>query len=99
MSAATSSTLRGIGSEVNTTSHTEATAATEAPAVAPSAVHAAVAAGFRSNTTTSWLVLRMMLRHMGPPMLPTPTKPTFIAVFPLRQCTQHGLSGEPAEAG
>jgi hypothetical protein len=29
------------------------------------------------------LVLRMMLRHMGPPMLPTPMKPTFIAV-PLR---------------
>jgi hypothetical protein len=23
-----------------------------------------------------------MLRHMGPPMLPTPMKPTFIVVFP-----------------
>src|SRR5262249_17070413 len=35
-------------------------------------------------TTTSWLVLRVMFRHMGPPMFPTPMKPTFIAVFPSR---------------
>ena len=79
---ATSSTLRGIGSEVNTTSQVDATWATEVPAVAPRSVQALIAAGLRSNTTTSWLVLRMMLRHMGPPMLPTPMKPTFIVVFP-----------------
>src|SRR4029077_3670653 len=89
--SATSSTLRGIGSEVNTTSHPAATCATEVPAVAPRSVQALIAAGLRSNTTTSWLVLRMMLRHMGPPMLPTPMKPTFIAVF-LCECAavQHG---------
>src|SRR5262245_47891373 len=81
--SATSSTLRGIGSEVNTTSQSAATCATEVPAVAPRSVQALIAAGLRSNTTTSWLVLRMMLRHMGPPILPTPMKPTFIAVFPL----------------
>src|SRR5690242_8136030 len=99
MFAATSSTFRGIGSEVNTTSQSAATCAADVPAVAPRSVHALIAAGLRSKTTTSWLVLRMMLRHMGPPMLPTPMKPTFIAMFPLRQCAQHDRSGEPEEAG
>src|SRR4051812_153243 len=100
--SATSSTLRGIGSEVNTTSQSAATCATEVPAAAPRSVHALIAAGLRSNTTTSWLVLRMMSRHMGPPMLPTPMKPTFIAVSPARvrlpasmQASQRGREGFP----
>src|SRR5580704_1864437 len=80
--SATSSTLRGIGNEVSTTSQVDAICATDVPAVAPRSVQALMAAGLRSNTTTSWLVLRMILRHMGPPMFPTPMKPTFIAVSP-----------------
>ena len=39
-----SSTLRGIGSEVNTTSQPAATSATEVPAVAPRSVQALIAA-------------------------------------------------------
>ena len=72
-----------MASEVNTTSQAAATAATLSPMAAPSAVHASAAAALTSNTTTSWLVLRMMLRHMGPPMLPTPMKPIFMAFPPL----------------
>ena len=77
--SATSSTMRGSGNEVITTSHPAATSATDLPAVAPSSVHAFTASGLRSNTTTSWLVFLMMLRHMGPPMLPTPMNPTFMS--------------------
>src|SRR5690349_21540271 len=97
---ATSSTFRGIGNEVSTTSQVAATWATDVPAVAPRSVQALIAAGLRSNTTTSWLVLRLMLRHMGPPMFPTPMKPTFIAVPPplrsrylpaCRDTCQHGV--------
>jgi len=66
-----------MGREVNTTSQ-PARAAMLAAEVAPSAVQRATAAASRSCTTTWWLVFLMMLRHMGPPMLPTPMKPIFM---------------------
>src|SRR6185312_3477639 len=78
----TSSTTRGIGREVITTSQRADSSATEGAAAAPRSVHCFIASGLRSNTMTSWFVLRMMLRHMGPPMFPTPMKPTFIGVSP-----------------
>ena len=77
----TSSTIFGSGSEVITTSQLFATSATDPPAEAPKSVQAFTASGLRSNTTTSWFVFLMMLRHMGPPMLPTPMKPTFMSCF------------------
>ena len=56
--------------------------ATDLAAVAPRSVQVFTAAGFRSNTVTAWLLFLMMLRHMGPPMLPTPIYPTFIVSSP-----------------
>ena len=74
----TVSTSRGIGSEVITTSAPFVTSAIDRPAVAPRSVQVFTAAAFRSNTVTWWLLRLMMLRHMGPPMLPTPMNPTFM---------------------
>src|SRR5215468_3971027 len=73
----TASTSLGMGSEVITTSAPLVTSASDLAAVAPRSVQAPTAAGLRSNTETWWLLRLTMLRHMGPPMLPTPMNPTF----------------------
>src|SRR3979411_2596434 len=73
----TASTSLGIGSDVITTSAPLVTSATDLAAVAPRSVQVLSAAAFRSNTVTWWLLRLTMLRHMGPPMLPTPMNPTF----------------------
>ena len=80
----TSSTIFGSGRDVIVTSQRDATSATDAPADAPRSVQAFIASWLRSKTMTSWFVFLMMLRHMGPPMLPTPMKPTFICACSLR---------------
>ena len=74
----TASTSLGMGSEVITTSAPLVTSATDLAAVAPRSVQVFTAAALRSNTVTWWLLRLTMLRHMGPPMLPTPMNPTFI---------------------
>src|SRR5215468_7876906 len=74
---ATASTSRGMGSEVITRSAPWVTSAIDLAALAPTSVQAFSAAGLRSNTVTWWLLRLTMLRHMGPPMLPTPMNPTF----------------------
>ena len=56
--------------------------ATDLAAVPPTSVQAFRAAGLRSNTVTWWFERLMMLRHMGPPMLPTPMNPTFMKPSP-----------------
>ncbi len=66
-----------MGSDVMTMSAPLVTSAIDLPAVAPRSVQVFTASGFRSNTVTEWLLRLMMLRHMGPPMLPTPIYPTF----------------------
>src|SRR5882672_12906771 len=73
----TASTSLGMGSEVITTSAPLVTSAIDLAAVAPRSVQVFTAAAFRSNTVTWWLLRLTMLRHMGPPMLPTPMNPTF----------------------
>src|SRR5216683_5670174 len=73
----TASTSLGMGSEVITTSAPLVTSATDLAAVAPRSVQVLSAAAFRSNTVTWWLLRLTMLRHIGPPMLPTPINPTF----------------------
>src|SRR5215207_5352554 len=73
----TASTSLGMGSDVMTTSAPLVTSAIDLAAVAPRSVQVFSAAAFRSNTVTWWLLRLTMLRHMGPPMLPTPMKPTF----------------------
>src|SRR4029077_10503806 len=73
----TASTSLGMGSEVITTSAPLVTSATDLAAVAPRSVQVLIAAAFRSNTVTWWLLFLTMLRHMGPPILPTPMNPTF----------------------
>src|SRR5476649_858132 len=74
----TASTSLGMGSEVMTMSASFVTSAMDLPAVAPRSVQVFTAAAFRSNTETAWLLFLMRLRHMGPPMLPTPIYPTFM---------------------
>src|SRR4029077_9918482 len=78
----TASTSLGMGSEVITTSAPLVTSASDLAAVAPRSVQVFTAAGVRSNTVTWWLLFLTMLRHMGPPMLPTPTNPTFTISSP-----------------
>src|SRR5258708_24602619 len=73
----TASTSLGIGNEVITTSEPLVTSVTDLAAVAQRSVQVFTAAGLRSNTVTWWLLRLTMLRHMGPPMLPTPMNPTF----------------------
>src|SRR5580692_7428128 len=92
---ATSSTMRGIGKDVITTSQFFAKSATELTVEAPRSVQRLTAAGSRSNTTTSWLVFLMMLRHMGPPMLPTPMNPTFTESVSLRYVAGRYVAAEP----
>ena len=67
-----------MGSDVMMTSAPLVTSAIDLAAVPPRSVQVFTAAGFRSNTVTWWLERLMMLRHMGPPMLPTPINPTFM---------------------
>src|SRR5436305_8068265 len=74
---ATAATSLGIGSDVMTMSADRVTSAIDLAALPPRSLHAFTAAGSRSNTVTWWLLRLMMLRHMGPPMLPTPINPTF----------------------
>src|ERR1043165_6912053 len=73
----TASTSLGMGSEVMTTSAPLVTSAIDLAAVAPRSVQVFTAAALRSNTVTWWLLRLTILRHMGPPMLPTPMNPTF----------------------
>src|ERR1043165_6387267 len=73
----TASTSLGMGSEVMTTSAPLVTSAIDLAAVAPRSVQVFTAAAFRSNTVTWWLLRLTILRHIGPPMLPTPMNPTF----------------------
>ncbi len=80
--AITASTCFGVGSDSITTSLPAATSATLAPRLAPALMHASIAAGLRSNTVTSWLVLLTMLRDIGPPMAPTPMNPIFTTRSP-----------------
>src|SRR5262245_60365401 len=80
----TASTSFGMGSEVITTSAPRVTSATDLAALAPRSVQVFTAAGLRSNTVTWWLLRLTMLRHMGPPMLPTPMNPTFTGLS--REC-------------
>ena len=56
--------------------------ATDFAPVPPRSVQVLSAAGLRSNTVTWWFERLMMLRHIGPPMLPTPMNPTFMASSP-----------------
>ena len=71
-----------MGSDVITTSAPLVTSATDLAAVPPRSVQVFTAAGFKSNTVTWWLERLMMLRHIGPPMLPTPMNPTFTVSSP-----------------
>src|SRR5258708_37173750 len=73
----TASTSLGIGREVIPTAAPLVPSATDLAAVAPRSVQVLSAAAFRSNTVTWWLLFLTMLRHIGPPMLPTPINPTF----------------------
>src|SRR5260221_7176222 len=84
----TASTSLGMGKEVITTSAPLVTSATDLAAVAARSVQVLRAAAFRSNTVTWWLLRLTMLRHMGPPMLPTPMNPTFTdpSPFASRHC-------------
>src|SRR6266478_7593332 len=88
----TASTSLGMGSDVITTSAPLVTSATDLAAVAPRSVQVFSAAGFRSNTVTWWLLRLTMLRHMGPPMLPTPMNPTFTLPSPFLSYLEHQLA-------
>src|SRR5258708_18956115 len=88
----TASTSLGMGSDVITTSAPLVTSATDLAAVAPRSVQVLSAAAFRSNTVTWWLLFLTMLRHMGPPMLPTPINPTFMISSGLSSHLQHQLA-------
>src|SRR6476660_100164 len=93
----TASTSLGMGSDVMTTSAPLVTSAIDLAAVPPRSVQVFTAAGFRSNTVTWWLERLMMLRHIVPPMLPTPMKPTFMASSPEKLRWRHYIRGmEPA---
>src|SRR5262245_17683020 len=94
--SATFSTSRGMGSEVITRSAPLVTSAIDLPAVAPRSVQALTAAGLRSNTVTWWLLRLTILRHMGPPMLPTPMNPTFTLSSP-KKPSGHLQDQLPAE--
>src|SRR5207344_409484 len=83
----TASTSLGMGSDVITTSAPLVTSASDLAAVPPRSVQVLTAAGFRSNTDTWWLERLMMLRHIGPPMLPTQMNPTFTVSAPT-ECEQ-----------
>src|SRR4029450_10242596 len=78
----TFSTSLGMGSDVMMMSAPFVASATDLAAVPPRSVQVFTAAGLRSNTVTWWLERLMMLRHMGPPMLPTPMHPTFTVSSP-----------------
>src|SRR5229473_1309115 len=88
----TASTSLGMGSEVITTSAPLVTSATDLAAVAPRSVQVFSAAAFRSNTVTWWLLFLTMLRHMGPPMLPTPINPTFTLPSRFSSHPEHQLA-------
>src|SRR5262245_61566683 len=90
----TASTSLGMGSEVITTSAPLVTSASDLAALAPRSVQAFTATGLRSNTVTWWLLRLTMLRHMGPPMLPTPMKPTFTPASPLSVHLEDELAPE-----
>src|SRR6185437_13171126 len=94
---ATFSTSRGIGSEVMTISAPFVASATDLAPVPPRSVQVSSAAKLRSTTVTWWLERLMMLRHIGPPMLPTPMKPTFMASSPEKLRRAHYIRGmDPA---
>src|SRR5260370_20173509 len=88
----TASTSLGMGSEVITTSAPLVTSATDLAAVAPRSVQVLSATAFRSNTLTWWLLRLTMLRHMGPPMLPTPMNPTFTITSRFSSHLEHQLA-------
>src|SRR4051812_29699327 len=66
---------------VTTTSLAAPTSRGEAAAFAPALVRRATASGLRSNTVSSLPPFRM-LRAIGPPMTPSPMKPTFMSIPP-----------------
>ena len=76
--SATASTSRGIGREVNTTSDSPAASAMDPTPVPPASTQRWTAAASRSWTRISCPLFLMMLRHIGPPMFPTPMNPTFM---------------------
>ena len=74
---ATASTSLGIGREVNTTSDPATASAMEPTPLPPTSSQRRTAASSRSCTRISCPLFLMTLRHIGPPMLPTPMNPTF----------------------
>ena len=76
--SATASTSRGIGSDVNTTSDSATASAMEPTPAPPTSSQRRTAAASRSWTRISCPLFLIMLRHIGPPMFPTPMNPTFM---------------------
>src|SRR5262245_64542709 len=79
--SAACSTSGASGSIVITTSLAAATARGEAAAVAPASTSEATAFGLTSCTVSRWPFLRT-LRAIGPPIVPSPMKPTSVIASP-----------------
>jgi hypothetical protein len=70
-------TASPLGSDRRTTSARRATSSSDAATSAFSPATASIASGDLSKTTTCARgILRIRLRHIGPPMTPRPMKPT-----------------------
>ena len=77
--SATASTSRGIGRDVNTTSDSATASAMEPTPVPPDLLAALDGPPCHGRGRGSPAPLFLMrLRHIGPPMFPTPMNPTFI---------------------
>src|SRR4051812_30771058 len=76
----TSSTCGGAGSMVTSTSAVAAQSAAEAAGAAPIATAASTASRRRSNALTS-KPARATRSHIGPPMCPSPMKPTLMRLL------------------
>ena len=76
LAVTTSRTAAGSETIVIVTSERRTRSASDVAAFAPAATSDPIFAGVRLYTVTSWPFARRF-RHIGSPMIPSPTKPTF----------------------
>src|SRR5512140_1919874 len=79
LAVTTSRTAAGSETIVMATSERRTRSASDVAAFAPAATSDPIFAGVLLNTVTSWPFARRF-RHIGSPMIPSPTKPTFAIV-------------------
>src|SRR5512141_1674149 len=81
LAVTTSRTAAGSETIVMTTSERWTRSASDVAAFAPAATSDPIFAGVRLNTVTAWPFARRF-RHIGSPMIPSPTNPTFAIAPP-----------------